>query len=377
MTTKNPIKTKKLCIDARMIFCSGIGTYLQNVLSGLKKQKHFNCKVALLVSPQDADDQRLKDYDKIICSAPIYSVQEQLVLPFLIPSSDLFWSPHYNVPFFPIRAKKKLVTIHDVYHLSIFSKLKLKEKIYVKTVFSRAFKKSDRIITPSTFSLSEMVCHFPKTVEKIEVIHNGVDFKKFSETQTIEKLTAIKNKYHLPRKFFLYVGNIKPHKNLQGLLQAFKVFSKDLSLNNYGLILIGQMQGLRRPALISQLIDSQSNIKLLENVTDSELTAFYTLAKALVLPSFYEGFGLPALEAMAGGCPVIAAKSSSLPEVCGEAAYYIDPHDIQSIALAMKKLAGDGVLRDTLRTKGFERVQKFTWAASIKKHLQVIEELLN
>ena len=368
-------KTKSLCIDARMIFCSGIGTYLQNVLSGLKKQKNFHCKVALLVRPQDAQDPRLKAYDKIVCSAPIYSVQEQLVLPFLVPSSDLFWSPHYNIPLLPIRAKKRLVTIHDVYHLSIFSKLKLKEKIYVKTVFSQAFRKADRIITPSNFSLSEMGRYFPKKKEKIKVIHNGVDFQHFSATQTREKLSAIKNKYHLPKNFFLYVGNIKPHKNLQGLLQAFEKISQDL--NNYNLVLIGQMKGLRRTALISQMIEGQSKIKLLENVTASELPAFYALAKGLILPSFYEGFGLPALEAMAAGCPVIAAKSSSLPEVCGEAAYYIDPHDFKSIALAMKKLACDGVLRDNLRAKGFERVQKFTWASSVKKHLQVIEELLN
>ena len=164
---------KELCIDARMIFSSGIGTYLKNLLLALKSSP-FKCR--LLMDPACIEKLSwLSHFEIIPLSAGIYSIQEQLKLPLLIPKCDLFWSPHYNVPVLPIRAKKRLVTIHDVYHLAYFSTLKWKEKVYAKGVISRAVKVSDQIITDSFFSEAEILKYTRAKKAKISVIPLGVD----------------------------------------------------------------------------------------------------------------------------------------------------------------------------------------------------------
>lgn len=360
---------KQVVIDARMLLSAGIGTYLQNLIPFLKTA---NFSIKLIVSKKHLQFfPILQEFDLIFLEDGIYSIQEQLKLPQKIPKCDLFWSPHYNVPIFPIRAKKRLVTIHDVFHLAHLHTLNWKEKIYAKTVIAAAVKFSERIITDSLFSQQEILRLTNAIKEKIEVITLGVDHHFFSPSKKhISK--------ELPKKYFLYVGNIKPHKNLLGLVQAFQMLLQEG--NDADLILIGKQKELKNSASFQEIFAAhpllQKKVHLFEDVKNSDLPFYFNKAIALVFPSFYEGFGLPPLEAMSSGCTVIVSHAASLPEVCGDAAYYVDPYNAKDIKEKMKRLLEDGSMRDAFIQKGFSRAEKFHWKDTAIKHIQVIHNLL-
>ncbi|MBU6447086.1 MAG: glycosyltransferase family 1 protein, partial [Verrucomicrobia bacterium] len=200
---------RDLCIDARMAFSSGIGTYIRELLPFL--QSAF--RLILLV-----DRPWREGCEQILFNAPIYSVQEQIQYPFKIPPCDLFWSPHYNVPLLPIRAKKRIVTIHDACHFVFGS---FAEKTYAKWVMGKALQ-SHRAITVSQFSKKEIEKRFGPT--HLTVIPIGVNRERFSPQPPSE---SVRQKMGLPPKFALFVGSHKPHKNLQRLR---RVPLKDLEL---------------------------------------------------------------------------------------------------------------------------------------------------
>ncbi|MBI5346332.1 MAG: glycosyltransferase family 4 protein [Chlamydiae bacterium] len=361
---------KEIVIDARMLFTSGIGTYIRNLLLNFNNAPF---KIKLIVRSEDiAKEPKLALFDLIKCDDPIYSIKEQFDLPRLIGKCDLFWSPHYNVPILPIRAKKKVVTIHDVYHLAFFSKLKIKEKIYAKIVLNKAAT-SDKIITVSNFSKQEILKYLPRAKDKVSVIYNGVDTSLFSAKG--ENVNPdLHTKYNLPKRFFLFVGNVKPHKNLKGIIQALKL----LNQKEVHLVVVGKTKGLLNSDSLADLLGNFSNkeqILFLENVTNDELSMLYNKAIALVFPSFYEGFGFPPIEAMGCKCPVIASNLASLPEICEDAVEYVDPYNVNSILEKVKKLLTDTKRRDELISLGLKQHQKFTWQKAAAEHIKIFEEI--
>ncbi len=338
-----------IVIDARMVDCSGIGTYIQNILRGISP----NLPLIAIGDPEKLKDFPLKDI--ISCTAPIYSVKEQLILPQIIPACDLFWSPHYNVPLLPIRAKKRLVSIHDVYHMAFFSSLSLAEKAYAKVVLSQAVKRSAGIITCSQFSSQEISRFFPGGREKIAVIPYGI-YKK-----TIERA---------PESFLLTVGNLKPHKNLLNLVKSLAYLDRDL-------MIVGKKEGLRTKDLslfsfLEQHPEISKRVTFTGYVSEKELENLYARAAVYVFPSLYEGFGFPILEAMAAGCPVASSSRASLPEVAGNAASYFDPESPVDIARAIKQILDNESYRQELITKGKEQIALFNWQECYKKHLNYI-----
>ncbi|NGX36026.1 MAG: D-inositol 3-phosphate glycosyltransferase, partial [Candidatus Anoxychlamydiales bacterium] len=310
---------KKICIDARMIESAGIGTYLKSLLKNLKSK---NFKISLIVKPRVIERVKwLKNFDLIYLDAPIYSIKEQLLLPFKIPKCDLFFVPHFNIPLLPIRAKKRLVTIHDVYHLAFLSSLKFFEKIYAKYFICKAALHSDKIITVSEFSKSEIIKYTKVKSDKIEVIHNAIDRDLFNikkdekNTDNIEKKQSENKKKIdklkiLPKKYFLFVGNLKPHKNLINLLKAFEKIHKDF--NDIFLVIVGKSANLINAIDIQKVLEKKEFLRkkviFIDNALDEELPYIYRGAISLVFPSYYEGFGYPPLEAMSVKCPVIASN---------------------------------------------------------------------
>lgn len=214
-----------ITIDCRMIKASGIGRYLQELFSILFQ--NLNCNFVLLGSSEDLDiyAQNHANVNIVNFTFPIYSIKEQIYYPKNIPTCDLFWSPHFNIPLLPIKAKKRLVTIHDAYHLAFKKELSLKERIYADLVYRAALNRSDKIITVSDFSKSELIKHTSfKHPNKIEVVHNGIN--KISEVSD-----ATKPSYTY--QFLLYVGNVKPHKNLKSALLGYADYiKKKCSKNN-------------------------------------------------------------------------------------------------------------------------------------------------
>ena len=355
---------KSLVIDARMLNSGGIGTYLRQLIPFLSEV----FSVTVLV--RDFQPQSIS-FEQIECDVPIYSLKEQFLLPLYIPRCDFFFSPHYNIPILPIRARKRLVTIHDVFHLAHFSTLKLSERAYAKFVISQAIRKSDLIFTVSNFSYEEILHFTDADPLKIRVI----PLASFQGLQCLDDFENLQEKYGIPNSYFLFVGNVKPHKNLKGILHSYLKFP-ELS----PLMVVGNREGLLNPDDLDELFDEYpelcQKVHFLGPLSSCDLSLLYQNAIALVFPSFYESFGLPPLEAMQWECPVIASNRAGIVEVCAEAVQYIDPHRPETIADAMMQMAKNRLLRQKYIQSGKERIKKFSWEQTAEKTIKAIEELL-
>ena len=325
-----------LCIDARMAFSSGIGTYIREIVPYFR---HSRFRPVLLVDQIGRD--WCKEFDQILFDPPIYSLREQLFYPIKIPRCSLFWSPHYNVPLLPIRAKKRVATIHDACHLAFGTKAM---QWYAKWVMSKAIDCSERVLTVSQFSKEEIERRLGKG--HLDVIPIGVNLSRFMRRAPDETIRA---KYRLPDRFVLFVGNQKPHKNAEGLVRAF---SKS-KISHLELVIVGR--GTERG-----------------EVDEVDLPALYSMATTLVFPSLYEGFGLPPLEAMSCGCPTVVSKAASIPEVCGDASLYFDPLNEDEMASAILQVVESPQL---WIEKGFERIKQFSWKESAERHIRLFEEI--
>src|SRR5579871_978599 len=187
----------KICIDARMLDSGGIGTYLNNLLC------HFKSVPWQFYPLVDEVQLKGRDWGKmepIVCSAPIYSIKEQIELPRKIPTCDLFWSPHYNIPLLPIRARKRLTTIHDVYHLAFYHQLTPFEKIYARTVMHAAVAHADQIVTVSHFSKKELEKYTSVAPEKVNVIYHGINHQQIDYCERQCDLENV-----VEKKFILFV----------------------------------------------------------------------------------------------------------------------------------------------------------------------------
>lgn len=314
----------KITIDARMIQSSGIGTYIENIIKRLTLKK--NDWIFYLLGNKTILNQYefsgYKNVHLIECIAPIYSIREQFQLVRKIPKdSHVFWSPHYNIPL--LYTGKLLVTVHDVFHLAMSEFVSgIHKKIYAMLMFQAVGKRVDTIVCVSNFTASELKKHIKIKPEKIKVIYNGIDESWFH----IQKKAPIHDKPYL-----LYVGNIKPHKNLVRLLRAFQLIKDKIP---HDLVLVGKKDGFITgdTAVVKLAEQLEGRVIFSGYVEDEELKQYFVQATAFVFPSLYEGFGLPPLEAMACGCPVIVSNTASLPEVCGERAIYCDPYDEKDIA---------------------------------------------
>jgi len=362
---------KELCIDVRMAFNSGIGTYVRNLVTQLKSGPF---KLRLIADAEIVQKwPELKEFELILTTAPVYSIEEQIKLPFLIPRCDLFWSPHYNMPLLPIRAKKKIVTIHDVYHLAYGKTLSLPKLIYAKAVINSAVRLADVVFTDSLFSKEEIVKYTRALREKIFVIPLGVDKDHFKMASS--GLDLIKQKYQLPERFFLFVSNLAPHKNIERLLLAWNSLANEFV--DWKLVLIGRkIKNSGWEKVVDQNPGLKDRLLFLGQIDGQDLPAIYQLAYATVHPSLYEGFGLTPLEAMSCGSPVVVSTAASLPEVCGDSALYVDPYSVEDIARGMRKMILDKVLYTELRESGLKRSQDFNWNATARHHREIIERIL-
>ncbi|RNI22456.1 glycosyltransferase family 4 protein [Rufibacter latericius] len=368
-----------LVVDARMIHASGIGVYLKQLLPFLPP--YF--KVSVIGKAEELNAFEWSSEVTILpMEASIYSIKEQLALTARIPTCDIFWSPQYNIPVLPIRAKKRLVTIHDTYHLAYRHTLGFAQKVYATILMRAAIRLSDQVVTVSHFSEKELVRYTGCPSEKINIIYNGVDLTRFkpdfSETGLKELRAALPQ---LPDNYLLYVGNVKPHKNLITLLKAYNGLPFAIKERHH-LVIVGQKQGFitpdqEAPRYLEEQKALQPFVHFTGFVPDNLLPFLYKYASLSVFPSLYEGFGMPPLESMACGCPVVASTSASIPEVCGEAALYFDALDVKGLQKQLERVLTEDGLRAELRVKGLQHCQKYSWRVSAEYHLGVLQKLLS
>jgi glycosyltransferase involved in cell wall biosynthesis len=358
-----------IVIDCRMLRSSGIGTYLRTNLErilGQSNHKYFlmgrEREISAWLLKREIASSRISI---IRCEAPIYSLREQIEVWKNIPKDcDLFWSPHYVIPV--LYRGRMLVTVHDVAHLAMPDMLANRAaRLYAKFMFTMVAKKATKIICISNFTKSEFIKYIKVEDRKIEVIYSGCTKFPISDEET--KITG---------PFILYVGNVKPHKNLSRVLAAHSLIFPSIK---WPLVVVGKKEGfITGDTELCRKIKTipPGQVYLAGQVSDAELATYYQRAGFLVLASLYEGFGLPAVEAMGAGVPVLTSRAASLPEVCGDSALYCDPYSVNDIAEKMALLVNDPGLRAKLREKGKEQVKKFSWDESARKHLEIIDELI-
>ncbi|MHA7059256.1 glycosyltransferase family 4 protein [Aquimarina sp. M1] len=359
----------RLVIDVRLIHNSGIGTYIKNTIPSIID--HVDEVVVL------GDPETIREFDwshkvKVISfRANVYSFKEQLLYPIRIPICDVFWTPHFNAPLLPIKAAKRMVTIHDVNHLSNPEYFSYIKRLWARILYKNAIEQSDEICTVSEFSKSEILKFFSVDSTKINIVYGGIDQNFASKTTDNSDLV-------LPLNYFLFVGNIKAHKNLITLLKAYNQLEAELK-KTYKLVILGRKKGfITQDTEIFSHIEENGlikNIHFTGYVIDDEVSKVYKNATLFVFPSLYEGFGLPLLEAMACGVPVLSSDKASLPEVGGDAVLYFDPNDPLNLKEQIIRLLSDDELMSELKQKGLQQIKKFDWKFSIKKHITILKGL--
>ena len=368
----------RIAIDARKLRDYGIGTYVRNLLRHLSRLDS-QTEYVLLCRAADCGsvDELGSNFRAIPEAARPYSVSEQLRIPMDLRREriDLFHAPHYVLP--PLTTCKAVVTIHDCIHLRFPQYLPNRfAYAYAFSSMWMATHRANRVLTVSEASKRDIQRYFSIADAKIDVIYNAID-ERFGETPAPDEVERVRDRYQLNAPYVLYAGNIKPHKNLERLIEAFHALRQDPDLAHVKLLIIGdeisKYAALRRAVHKYKL---HKYVRFFGFVPDKTLAVLYRLARVFVFPSLYEGFGLPPLEAMASGTPVITSNVSSLPEVVGDAALLIDPLDATAIADAMRRVLMDSDLREDLRQRGLRRVREFSWERSVRRVREIYEEVL-
>lgn len=349
-----------------MIESFGIGTYIKNLILWLPKVSSH--KYILFGSGT-----KLEKYNLPVIDAdfPVYGLKEQVFFPDIIKKSkiDLFHSTHYTVPV--MYFGKMVVSIYDLIHLVYPEYLSSKPAyFYAKFMISTACRKAKKIITISKNTKNDIIKYFHMKPQKIEITYPAVsgDFNP-----SPAKSEIMKKKYE---KYILYVGAIRPHKNILLLIDAFFKLKREKKME-HKLILIGKGKIPYIYEVRKKISDFAigNEVIIMEEIEQDKIVDFYRGADLFVFPSLYEGFGLPPLEAMACGCPVVCSNTSSLPEVVGDSALTVSPTAADELVSAIYKVNTDANLRNNLVKKGLERAKMFSWKKMAEETLKIYGEV--
>jgi glycosyltransferase involved in cell wall biosynthesis len=358
----------RIGIDARKLHDFGIGTYIRNLLRHLARLD-TGTEYVLLCRREDRPILATlgDNFRPVPESAGNYSVSEQLKIPLALRREGvtLFHAPHYVLP--PLVSCRSVVTIHDCIHLMFPQYLPNKFALnYARASIGMASRRAERVLTVSESSKRDILRFVNIEPAKIEVIYNAYD-ERFGIEPKEDDVIRVRERFQLHDEFVLYAGNVKPHKNLERLIEAFHIV-RNKGLDHLKLVMIGdeisRYTSLRRAVHRHQL---HKYVRFLGYLPEQTLAVMYRLAGLFVFPSLYEGFGLPPLEAMASGTPVVTSNVSSLPEVAGDAAVLVDPYDPEAIADGMHRVLTDESLRRELRHKGLARARQFSWEESARR----------
>lgn len=359
----------RIAIDARKWRDYGIGTYVRNLVRHLAR---IDRETTYFLFCDAADVPTLRDlaenFVPVVDESPGYSLREHLTIPFKLKrlGVELLHEPHYVLPL--LTPTRSVVTIHDCIHLLFPQYLPSRMALgYAKFMMGQAIRRSVTVFTVSEASRQDILRFYPDAQgERVQVVPNAID-PNLIENPGEEEIERVRERYQIRGRFVLYAGNIKPHKNLDRLIAAFGLLKQRSGLEDVKLLIIGDeihKYGSLRRAVESAGV--RQDVRFFGFVPDSTLAALYRLASVFAFPSLYEGFGLPPLEAMACGAPVVTSRISSLPEVVGDAALLVDPYSVEAIADGLARVLEDEALRSELIARGRLRAASFSWERSVK-----------
>lgn len=344
----------RIGIDARKIDDYGIGTYIEGLTCGLIAIAPSE-RFVLLGSAALKDRFDSANVETIVFDDPLYSLRE-LFTPRLLASRaglDVFHEPHYTLPFVTCR---RVVTVHDLIHLYLQGIRAAGRRTYARMMIASAVSRADVVMCVSRAAADELLAAFDVSIRKVHVVPNGVD-AHFRSAADFSILT----RFGVEREgFFLWVGNDKPHKNVDRLVAAYR---------------LARQRGVRRPLVLAgnapERFRSEPGVILAGRVSTSELHALYAGATALLFVSLSEGFGLPLAESMAAGTPALVSDIAVLREVAGGSALRVDPRSVESIASGIERIGGDATLRDELARRAIEQSERFDWNAAAQATLSL------
>lgn len=358
---------------------SGVSEYTYQLLSGLKKHHGF-LEFRLFYNSFKNIDDRMKRFGNTKGSRYPnklfnYVLQKFLSYPQLdryLGNTEVFFAPHLN---FMALSKncQKILTIHDLSFLRYPEFFSHKKNFWHKMVnVKKLVNEFDVIVAVSEHTKKDLMELLHVPIEKIRVIHSGIDEMFFEEAKNINE---VKNKYQLPDQYILSLGNIEPRKNLLGILKIYESFRDNNKNFNHQLVIAGAW-GWKYQEFKKALNKSvyKNDIKILGYVDRADKPALYNLAAIFLYPSFYEGFGFPPLEAMAQDVPTLVGCVSSLPEICGDGALACDPDDWQSFSNGIESILSDEKLRNKMIEKGKTQAAKFHWDGAVQKYYTLFEQ---
>ncbi len=372
----------RIGIDARMYSTefTGIGRYVYELVKQLKEVDDKNEYVLFMNEPEYSKFEDSKRFKKVLVKARHYSVREQLGYLWALRRAklDLMHFTHFNAPI--LYRRPSVVTIHDL-TLSFFPGKKMNSAFYrtaYNIVLKSAVKNARKVIAVSENTKADLVEIAGTAPAKVEVIYEGVG-EEFGPRGDKEYQEDVHRKYSITRDFLLYTGVWRGHKNLVNLIKAFALLREGPEGYDMQLVITGE-EDPYYPEVKRTVkeLGLEHHVIYTGMVPEKELVALYQTATAYVFPSLYEGFGLPPLEAMRCGTPVVASKVSCIPEICGEAsAIYFDPYDPEDISNSIRKVLLDESLQKELRECGLKHSLKFSWEKMAEKTLEVYNEVLD
>lgn len=365
--------------EANISFRVGSGVYAFQLMRHLYELDTWNTYVIYLKDKpvDDMPAERERWRYKVVGPKKLWT---QLALPFALYTGgeqlDVFFSPgHYAPRFSPFPT---VVSVLDLAYLKFEEYFKKEDLLQLKAWTRYSVKKSSRIIAISESTKADIVKYYDYDPQKITVTYIGYDTETFHPITNDIEIEQVLTKYGITRPYILYLGTLQPRKNLLRLVKAFQMLVEQEKYRDLGfkLVIVG-----KKGWLYDELFNEVKRLKM-ENVViftgfvpDEDKNAILSGAFLYTLPSLYEGFGIPILEAMASGTPVVTSRVSSLPEVSGECAILVDPYSEKSICGGFKLLINDEPLREEMRQKGLQWVKHFDWMNTARITLAVLEEV--
>lgn len=309
--------------------------------------------------------------EELVSRVPGTVLWDQVAVPWVTRNRqlDIIFNPKFTVPL--LHPAKKVFVLHGSEWFAIPGHFKWHDRLYCRTVVPWYCRKADAFIAVANKVKEDAVRYVDADPDKIFPIHNAIDPRQFYFIEDEARLAAVRARYRLPEKFVLWVGQIESRKNVKRLLRAFAEIAREFP---HELVIAGDQRWSTREELSEVgTLGLEQRVRFLGWVPHTDLPAIYRMAELFAFPSLYEGFGIPLVEAMACGCPILTANTCAPPEVIDGAGLLVDPYDVAAIAAGMRTTLANPALRAAMIARGLERARAFRWEKSAREVLAVFD----
>ena len=355
---------------------SGIPAYVRNLLQSLSRIDKENEYILYAHKDFDYDLENKRWTKKSGALTQYGTVWMQMELPFWLKRDrvDIFWGTQHTLPVFTPSDVKAVLTVHDLVHLIFPETMRLKNLIINKFIIPPSIRRTNAIVGVSEWTLNDVRKYLNPKNKIMRAIHSGVG-RQFSPKNKKEAKAKIQSLFHISDPFILTVGTFEPRKNLEG---SFRAFERIVDKIPHHLLIVGQ-KGWKNKKTIREIKKSKniSRIHFMGYVEDDILPSLYKASDVFLFPSLYEGFGIPPLEAMACGVPVVASNVSSIPEVVGDGAVLVNPNNPENIAEGILNLLNDSDFREKMILRGKKQAEKYSWDKAAQKMVNLFSDIKN